>query len=51
MENYMKVKADFDVIAKAISEKQKMYIENAKKAGTASTGKGKAKGGAAHVPG
>lgn len=33
METFEKTKANFDDIAKEISEKQKLYIENAKRAG------------------
>ena len=39
----MKIKTEFDETGKAIAEKQKMYIENAKKNASAGTGKGKPK--------
>ena len=48
MDNYMKIKNDFDEVGKNIAEKQKMYIENAKKAGTA--GKPKARKGDPNDP-
>jgi hypothetical protein len=41
MENFMKIKTDFDESGAAIIEKQKMYIENAKKSGTNKPGAGK----------
>jgi len=34
MDNLVKIKNDFDEVTKAIAEKSKMYIENAKKSGT-----------------
>lgn len=36
METYTKIKDNFDEIAKEISEKQKLYIENARRAGDSS---------------
>jgi hypothetical protein len=34
MDNLLKIKTDFEEVAKGIAEKEKMYIENAKKSGT-----------------
>ena len=45
MDNYMKIKTDFEEAGKAIAEKQKMYIENARKSGsTMVKAKGRATG-------
>jgi len=35
----MKIKNEFDEVGKGIAEKQKMYIDNAKKSGSAGTKK------------
>ena len=40
-ENFLKIKTEFDEIGAAIIEKQKMYIENAKKAGSQKKGRDK----------
>ena len=33
MDNFTKIKNDFDTSAKAIAEKEKMYMDNARRAG------------------
>jgi len=40
MDNFTKIKNDFDTSAKAIAEKEKMYMDNARRAGPEKKGKG-----------
>lgn len=48
-ENFLKIKAEFDEIGSSLVDKQKMYIENAKKAGNQKTGVNKKSSGSSAV--